>query len=228
LGFFGSEPPDAGGTGLAVRGVSSSLGTPSLLIPLPHAGRGANLFRVALQATLAILAIALTGCRRKSEPLPDLFEASAPPPTMSALLPVDAGPSPAVLAQRQKDLAQAKAWLADLQLLVSIQATTSPKQQSDTGDAVSICDAVKAARAKTTDAEIAATLDPSVDLCGFDIPLVVANESLDQLRGSRSQASVRLMCGVSAREIAKAKAVRPTDPKVRAAEAKRRSIGRCQ
>jgi hypothetical protein len=71
------------------------------------------------------------------------------------------------------------------------------------------------------------TLDEALQLCGFDVPLLVANEALDHLKTSTSQASVRLMCSVSAKEIAKAKAVRPKDPKVLHAEHRRSASGRC-
>jgi hypothetical protein len=135
---------------------------------------------------------------------------------------VDAGPSPAA-----RELERANGWLADLKFLLAHKVTTSPKLISGEGDATAICDAATAARPKTTDPETVRTLDEALQLCGFDVPLLVANEALDHLKTSTSQASVRLMCSVSAKEIAKAKAVRPKDPKVLHAEHRRSASGRC-
>ena len=120
---------------------------------------------------------------------------------------------------------RANLWLAGLKFLVAIKKSNAKEVEGE-GDAESICDAVKSTRAKTSDGEVAAKLDESVALCGFDIPLIYANEALDHLATASSQASVRLMCERSGQEIAKAKAVNRTDPRVRTAEVRR--AGRCR
>jgi len=140
-----------------------------------------------------------------------------------ASAPVDAGPDPVVVA-REAALKRATLWLAGLKFLVAVKKSNAKEVEGE-GDAESICDAVKSARAKATDTEVAAKLDESLALCAFDIPLVYANEALDHLATASSQASVRLMCERSGQEIAKAKAVSKTDQRVRIAEARR--AGRC-
>lgn len=173
--------------------------------------------------------LAVLGCAcssRKQQPI-DLFADAALPSATAPVVvvppPVDAGPPPATRAE----IDRAKNWLADIQLLVAKQVTTSPELASGEGEINTICDAVTAQRPKTTDPEVAATLDQALALCAFDVPLLVANEALDHLKTSTSQASVRLMCEVSAKEIAKARAVKPKDVKVARAIQRRASINRC-
>lgn len=172
---------------------------------------------------LAVLALTIVcGCRRKEE-IVFTDAAAPPPPTVSAPVVV----VPPANTARTAELDRAKGWLADLKFLLANKVTTSPKLISGEGDATAICDAATAARPKTTDAEIGGVLDETLSLCAFDVPLLVANEALDHLKTSTSQASVRLMCTVSAKEIAKAKAVKPKDPKVLTAERRRSASGRC-
>ncbi|MDF2697378.1 MAG: hypothetical protein K0S65_5761, partial [Labilithrix sp.] len=95
------------------------------------------------------------------------------------------------------------------------------------GDVATKCDAVDASRASlgaAPDPELVKVLDEGAALCAFDVPLLTASESLDHLRGTPSQASRLLMCNVAAREIAKARAVRPNDPRVRSADGRRASL----
>jgi hypothetical protein len=206
--------------------VSSSLGRPT--ISLPPAERGASPtqrlaeYRSPLLLALA-LALTLTACPRRKEEI-TFSDAAAPIVSTPVVVapPVDAGPSPTA-----RELERANGWLADLKFLLANKVTTSPKLISGEGDATAICDAANAARPKTTDPETARTLDEALPLCAFDVPLLVANEALDHLKTSTSQASVRLMCSVSAKEIAKARAVKPKDPKVLHAERRRSASGRC-
>lgn len=168
----------------------------------------------------------LVACKRKEE-----ITFSQPPPTLDAAPPPIASvdPQAAARADEQKTLAaHGRAWLTDLQFLIANKTTMSPKLVSGDGDATAICDAAAAVRPKAVDPEAVAVHQEIAQLCAFDVPLLIANESLDQLRSSTSQASVRLMCSISAREIAKARAVKPSDPKVHAAERRRIAIGRCQ
>lgn len=129
---------------------------------------------------------------------------------------VDAGPRPA-------DLAKAKDLLSDLQWCIAHKATQNPANAGE-GDASTECDAVATMRAKTTDPDVAQALDDAAALCAFDIPLVTANEALDHLRNSTSQASKLLMCTIASKEIAKAKAVKAKDPKVARTDARRASF----
>lgn len=178
--------------------------------------------------TLAALLGLISACSSRKQPV-DLFGDAALPvvsataPVVVVPPPVDAGPPPATRAESDR----AKNWLADIQLLVAKQVTTSPNLASGEGEVTTICDAVTAQRPKTTDPDVIATLDQALALCAFDVPLLVANEALDHLKTSTSQASVRLMCEVSLKEIGKARAVRPKDPKVARAYARRASLNRC-
>lgn len=165
------------------------------------------------------------GARKKPEPSPADAAASVSTPVVVVPPAASSGPSPAV---RAAELERAKGWLADLKFLLASKTTTSKEVVSGEGDATAICDAAVAARPKATDPELAAVLDECGQLCAFDVPLLVANEALDHLKTSTSQASVRLMCTVSAKEIAKAKALKPKDPKVRDVERRRSTIGRCR
>lgn len=174
---------------------------------------------------LLCAALALAGCSSKKKDVISFADAAPPVPTVSTPIVVvpPVGPTPSARAE----LDRAKGWLADLKFLLSNKITTSPQLISGEGDAASICDAVAVARPKATGADLVATLDEAGALCAFDVPLLVANEALDHLKTSTSQASVRLMCTVSAKEIAKARAVKPKDPKVLQADRRRSASGRC-
>lgn len=208
------------GTTLAKTPVGSSFGSPKSLIPLPlSSGRGAS-------PTLAGLLLLLVACSSPRKDKASPVDAGPPAPVVTApvvVIPDAAAPN----AARAAEIERAKGWLADLKFLLANKQTTSPQLVSGEGDATAICDAATAARPKTTDPEVAAALDEALPLCAFDVPLLVANEALDHLKTSTSQASVRLMCTVSAKEIAKAKAVKPKDPKVVQAERRRSATGRC-
>ncbi|MBX3227024.1 MAG: hypothetical protein KIT84_41255 [Labilithrix sp.] len=193
------------------------------MTPLPLSGRGAGIF-LAL-ALLAACKLAKRDAAGDANGDASPFSAFSPLPSASVAAVVDAGPSPAQVAH-EAALKRASLQLTALNHLVKIKKSNS-KETAGEGDAESICDAVKEARAKTSDAEVAAKLDESAELCAFDIPLLYANEALDHLVTATSQASVRLMCERSADEIARARAAKPGDPKVRAAEY-RRANSRCK
>ncbi|MBX3209842.1 MAG: hypothetical protein KF764_32720 [Labilithrix sp.] len=98
------------------------------------------------------------------------------------------------------------------------------RDKAGEGDVTTKCDALDAMRAGAggdPDADLAAILDEGTSLCAFDVPLLTASEALDHLRGNPTQASRLLMCNVAQREIAKARAVRAGDPRVRSAEGRR-------
>jgi hypothetical protein len=117
---------------------------------------------------------------------------------------------------------RARQVLADLKWMIA-HKTTSPANAGE-GDAVSKCDAVAASHAGEADPEVQALLDEAAALCAFDVPLVTANEALDQLRFTPSQASRLLGCNVAQRETDRARAVHPRDARVRQADARRASL----
>jgi hypothetical protein len=118
---------------------------------------------------------------------------------------------------------RAKQLVADIRWMISKGVTVNPAKAGE-GDVATKCDAVESTRAglgSHPDPELVEILDDGAGLCAFDVPLLTASESLDHLRGSPSQASRLLMCTVATREIAKARAVRPNDPRVRRTEGRR-------
>lgn len=126
-------------------------------------------------------------------------------------------------AARAAAVERAKRTVDDIRWMIS-KGVTVNREKAGEGDVATKCDAVESMRASSArdpDPELLKILDEGASLCAFDVPLLTAGESLDHLRGTPSQASRLLMCNVAAREIAKARAVRPNDPRVRSAEARR-------
>jgi hypothetical protein len=148
---------------------------------------------------------------------------------------VDAGPSPAELARaaaaaaeasRAAAVEKAKTLVADVRWMVTKGVTMNPAKGGE-GDVTTKCDALDTTRAGLgahPDPELVTVLDEGATLCAFDVPLLTANESLDHLRGTPSQASRLLMCDVAAREIGKARAVHANDMKVHRADARRATL----
>ena len=133
---------------------------------------------------------------------------------------VDAAPVATVVQDAGVDAEAAReraaALLADIRWMVSKGVTTNPAKAGE-GDLASKCDSVEPMRAAHPDP----ALDEARALCAFDVPLVTANEAIARLHMSPSQASRRLHCDVASREIARARAVKPNDARVRKAEAQR-------
>lgn len=146
---------------------------------------------------------------------------SAPSPAASTS--ETAAAAAASAAARSAAVGRATQAVDDIRWMIS-KGVTVNREKAGEGDVATKCDAVESMRASSArdpDPEFLKVLDEGASLCAFDVPLLTASESLDHLRGTPSQASRLLMCNVAAREIAKARAVRPNDPRVRSAEARR-------
>ncbi|MBX3213061.1 MAG: hypothetical protein KF850_13580 [Labilithrix sp.] len=134
----------------------------------------------------------------------------------------------AKLAARSAATARARELVDDVRWMVA-KGVTMNRDKAGEGDVTTKCDALEATRSGLGDApdpELVAVLDEGAALCAFDVPLLTASESLDHFRGNPTQASRLLMCNVAEREIAKARAIRPGDPRVLRADARR--LGACR
>lgn len=142
--------------------------------------------------------------------------ASTPPPP-----PTDPNAMPA--ADRAA-LDKAKQQLTEVQALLN-----HPKDQAKPAesDLKSRCEEIETTRTqieKRTDPDVKPFVDASKQTCSFDVPLFSANNALDQMRFSASQASKLLVCKVAERDIAKARSLKPNHFKVRSAETRFHSV----
>jgi hypothetical protein len=94
----------------------------------------------------------------------------------------------------------------------------------DGRDAPSRCEELDALRPRLeARPELKTLLDEEHRVCTFDVPLESASETVRQITTtSPSQASVRMMCGFATRDLNKARAFRPSDPKLRKVDARYR------
>jgi hypothetical protein len=124
--------------------------------------------------------------------------------------PLDAAATAAAIERARREL-------SDLRWMIAHDVTVNRAKAGD-GDASTKCDAALTARKSLrpeSEVELKKILDEMSALCAFDVPVVTAIEALDQLRYSPSQASRKLMCEVAARELERARAVRPGDRRPR-------------
>jgi hypothetical protein len=179
---------------------------------------------------VVVLAVALLGpCSRRAPPDGGGGAADAAPraaPLVSspaAARPASSGPSE---VERQR-LARAKKTLATIESLVARGSLSDPARPGE--DASLACASFAEQRPdleKIADPEVATVVATTSRLCAFDVPLLAASDSLDQLARPRSQSSTLLFCKSAQREIAQARSVDPKDARVRALE--RRWAGRCR
>lgn len=179
---------------------------------------------------LALSVVVLLGPCSKRAPDRGALDAGGPDAAASVGAIADAAPAPAASgpsdADRQK-LARAKKTLASIEGFVARGAPSDPSQPGE--DASLACASMaeqRPALEKLADPEARTAIERSSKLCAFDVPLLVASDSLDQLARSRSQSSTLLFCGSAQREIAQARSVDPRDPRVRALE--RKWAARCR
>lgn len=127
------------------------------------------------------------------------------------------------IAARAAATARARELVDDVRWMIA-KGVTVNRDKAGEGDVTTKCEALEATRADLgadPDPELVAVLDEGAELCAFDVPLLTASEALDHFRGNPTQASRLLMCNVAEREIAKARSVRPGDPRVLRAAARR-------
>lgn len=147
-----------------------------------------------------------------AEPPPTVVTPPPPPPDPNALSPTE-----------RATLDKAKQQLTEVQGLLSNHGKDKPAES----DLKSRCEEIETARAqveKKNDADVKPFVDASKQTCSFDVPLFSANNALDQMRFSASQASKLLVCKVAERDIAKARSLKPNHFKVRSAETRFHSV----
>jgi hypothetical protein len=161
-------------------------------------------------ALLVVLPLVLAGCPKKkgdkSSDAGAAASASAPPVT-SVTAASTAAASATAAAAAAKATEKAAVQLADIKATIA----KGSKTKKPGNDVQVVCDTLESQRATATDPEHKKILDEAHELCSFDVPLYVAVEALDQMGKTPSQASVLLSCKVASRELAKAKAKKPTD-----------------
>jgi hypothetical protein len=174
-----------------------------------------------MRRAAVLLALLPLPCTRKApeQLIPDpppsaTVQAATAVPTPSAAPTVD----PQAAADKAAiDLARTQ--IEGIQFCASHNVLKDPSKPDDT-DAVAKCAALDAERTQL-DAiakkppELAKMLEDSKRLCSLDVPLISAADGLRQSQLSPSQASRRMTCGFAQKDIAKAKAYKPDDKRVR-------------
>lgn len=184
-----------------------------------------------MRRAAVLLALVPLPCAKKAPPEPapivqtptTVQSATTPIATATATATVTApppGPDPADRAAIETAKAQASAieWCATHNVL------KDPKRPDDP-DAVAQCAALDGERPRldaiaSRPPELARMLDDAKRYCSLDVPLISAAEGLRQSQLSPSQASRRMTCGFAQKDIAKAKAYKPDDRRVRDLDAR--------
>jgi hypothetical protein len=153
-------------------------------------------------------------CAKKTAALDASADATVADASVASVAPPPPPPPP---PPPDPSLETAKAAFSDIEWDV---AHSAMKDKTKTGepDANAQCAAIDELRPKLEskpEPEVRRMLDESKRLCAYDVPIISANETLRQVSVSPSQASRRLMCKYAAKDIAKAKAVKSDDRKVR-------------
>jgi len=144
----------------------------------------------------------------------------------SAAIPTTIAPAPSPAnAAEHAAFEQAKRSLADIEGMVARNAVKDPAHPGE-DDVRARCEAIEATTPKLAgrdDAETKAFLEQLKKTCSLDVPLLTATEALDQLRFASSQASRRLVCNLAEKDLAKARAYKPNDKRVRALDGRFKS-----
>jgi hypothetical protein len=132
-------------------------------------------------------------------------------------------------------LGRAEALVSDVAFCVKHQVMKDPAK-TGAPDVVAKCAALDAERPRLATAEartlaheapeIDRMLDEATRLCAVDVPLLAASDALGQAELSPSQASRRMTCGFAEKDLAKARAAAPSDPRVRDLDARMKRM--CQ
>lgn len=188
-----------------------------------------EILRAALLATAALLSIpGLPQCGTKSEKS-DASDASAATATVaSATAPMTtaSAKSSAAPVNDRADVEKATALFEEIEDLAN-KGTLKDAAKPNDPDAQARCatfDTMRAKLEKRPEPEVKTMLDSEKKVCGFDVPLLVAEDGIKQLGFSGSQASKQLSCNVIQRELEKARAVKADDPKVRSLDGRYHSI----
>lgn len=149
---------------------------------------------------------------------------TTPPPVVTAPPPpVDPNAMPAT---ERAALEKAKQQLTEIQSLLNHGKDQPKPAESDLKSRCEEIETVRTTVEKRTEADVKPFVDASKQTCSFDVPLYSANNALDQMRFSASQASKLLVCKVAERDIAKARTLKPNHMKVRNTEIRFNSVCR--
>ena len=189
--------------------------------------RNVILLSILRAALLAIAFLSVPGCPKSEKSdssdasaasAGTVASATAPPPATAK---PDAGP-----VNDRADVEKATALFEEIEELANKGILKDPAKPNDP-DAQARCasfDTMRAKLEKRPEPEVKTMLDSEKKVCGFDVPLIVAEDGIKQLGFSGSQASKQLSCNVIQRELEKARAVKADDPKVRSLDGRYHSI----
>ena len=181
--------------------------------------------RAALLAFAAFLSI--PGCpKSSSDSAADASSSastakSAPVPSSTVAAKPDAG-----AVNERADIERATQLFEEIEELANKNTLKDP-QKPDDPDAQARCASFETLRPKLEkrpEPEVKTMLDSEKRVCGFDVPLLVAEEAIRQLGFSGSQASKQLSCNVASKEIEKARAIKADDMKLRNVDGRYHSI----
>lgn len=170
---------------------------------------------------LVVLALAFPSPCSKSSPggPADAADAAASASAIRAPSPSPSPPSSSHSDADRQALARAKQSQGVIEALVARGSLSDPARPG--ADASLSCASFadqKPALEKMTDPEAKTVIETTSKLCAFDVPLLVASDSLNQLDRPRSPSSTLLFCKSAQREIARARSVDPRDVRVRRLE----------
>jgi len=146
-----------------------------------------------------------------------------PPPVTAPPPPVDPNAMP---ASERAALEKAKQQLTEIQGLLNHGKDQPKPAESDLKSRCEEVETVRTTVEKRAEPDVKPFVDASKQTCSFDVPLYSANNALDQMRFSASQASKLLVCKVAERDIAKARTLKPNHMKVRNTEIRFNSVCR--
>ena len=151
--------------------------------------------------------------------------ATTPPPPVVTAPPPPVDPNAMPAAERAA-LEKAKQQLTEIQALLNHGKDQPKPAESDLKSRCEEVETVRATVEKRTEPDVKPFVDSSKQVCSFDVPLFSANNALNQMRFSASQASKLLVCKVAERDIGKARALKPNHIKVRNTEIRFNSVCR--
>jgi hypothetical protein len=180
---------------------------------------------------LPLLLVVLVGCKKKKPVNGAAFSAldaglGQVPVATATVTAVPVVPAPPPVPQAPPDtmtpadraaFEKMKAGVADLEGMVKRGVLTKPEKPEE-GDGNMKCSALESPLArveKLDDPEAKKLVADEQRLCSFEVPLLNADHALKQVSLSPSQASHRLMCGMAKADLDKARAVKPSDRRLR-------------
>lgn len=189
----------------------------------------ARTLRPARAVGACVLAVlALSACKKKPKPFPpapQLVSSAVVPAPVDTVVPKAAAaavPADTMPPADRAALEQAKATVAELEIMVKQGVVTNPDKPED-GDATAKCAGLEESRPRLeelADAEAKKAVADVKHLCSFEVPILSADKALKQVTISPSQASRKLICGFASKDIERARSVKASDRRVRDLEAR--------